>query len=102
MEFLKSKQEVLYLSRSVAALKKGVRIALVQYKDGSAAYTRVLDTQGALLASQQRLFNARATAITSLIAAYKALGGGWIPENVEDFEIEAAVIPSEDAPVQKR
>jgi len=77
--FLKAKEEVVYLTRAATAAKKAMGIANDQYKEGTADYSRVLNAQTAVLHTQQRLTQARASVVTNLIAIYKALGGGWEP-----------------------
>ncbi len=87
--FLKAKQQALYLARSVAAAQKGTTIALDQYKEGTADYSRVLNTQTALLHAEQRLAAVRADVVTNLVALYKALGGGWQNGNADSFVSQA-------------
>lgn len=83
--FLKAQQQVVYLRRSVAASKRAVGVVVDQYRDGTASYDRVIDSQRSLLVSQTRLLGARADVLTNLIAVYKGLAGGWIPPNVKGF-----------------
>ncbi len=83
--FLKAKQQVLYLSRASAAASKAAKIALDQYRQGTADYSRVLNTETVVLHTQQRLTQVRADVVTNLIAVYKALGGGWQPANSGPF-----------------
>lgn len=85
VSFLKAKQQVVYLRRSVAAARRAESVVLDQYRDGTASYDRVLDSQRQLLLSQSRLLAARADVLTNLIAVYKGLAGGWIPPNVKGF-----------------
>jgi outer membrane protein TolC len=87
--FLKAKQQALYLARAVEASRKASRVALAQYEDGTADYSRVLNTQTALLRSEQRLAAVRADVVTNLIAVYKGLGGGWQPANERPFLAQA-------------
>ncbi|MCP4383115.1 MAG: efflux transporter outer membrane subunit [Hyphomicrobiales bacterium] len=87
--FLKAKQQALYLSRAVEASRKASRVATQQYKDGTADYTRVLNTQTTLLRSEQRLAAVRADVVVNLIAVYKGLGGGWQPANQRPFVKQA-------------
>ena len=61
----------------MTAAQNAVKISLVQYREGSVDYQRVLDAQRTLLESQNKLTDTRSSAATSLIALYKALGGGW-------------------------
>lgn len=87
--FLKAKQQVLYLARASIAAEKAVGIALDQYQQGTADYSRVLNTQTVLLHTEQRLAAVRAAVLTNLIAVYKGLGGGWQPANLGPFISEA-------------
>ncbi len=75
--FLKSKQQVVFLTRSVRASQRAQRISLLEYQAGTVSFNRVLDNQVSLLRSEQRLASVRADAVTNLVALYKALGGGW-------------------------
>jgi NodT family efflux transporter outer membrane factor (OMF) lipoprotein len=75
--FVRGRQRVEFLNAGVAAAERSVELALIQYRDGAADYTRVLNTQQALVAQQDELTAARGEVVRSLIAAFKALGGGW-------------------------
>lgn len=75
--FLRTQEQVVYLQKAVTASEQAVDLALVQYRQGASDYTRVLNTQTALLAQQDALTAARGQVVSSLIATYKALGGGW-------------------------
>lgn len=75
--FVRGRQRVDFLTDGVAAADRSVELALIQYRDGTADYTRVLTTQEALVAQQDALTAARGDVVRSLITAYKALGGGW-------------------------
>ncbi len=81
--FLRSKQEAVYLRRSVRAARSSVGEVEAQYQDGTASYNRVVDAQRSLLLAETRLIAAQANVLTNLIAVYKGLGGGWVPENVK-------------------
>jgi hypothetical protein len=59
------------------AAERAVDLALTQYRDGVTSYTTVLDTQRVQLLVQDTLVRARGKVALNLIAAYKALGGGW-------------------------
>lgn len=83
--FVRSKQQVVYLSRAVAASKRAEGEVLTQYQDGTASYDRVIDAQRSLLDSEARLLVARANVLTNLISVYKGLAGGWVPPNVKGF-----------------
>ena len=62
---------------SVEAAQRSADIALAQYREGATDYQRVVDAQRQLLAQQNNLANASSSVATSVIALYKALGGGW-------------------------
>lgn len=75
--FLREQVRVRSLQRSVAATQRAVDLALLQYEQGLIDYQRVLDTQRALVNQQDTLAESRGNVALSLIAVYKALGGGW-------------------------
>jgi NodT family efflux transporter outer membrane factor (OMF) lipoprotein len=75
--FLRTREQLGYLKNSVAASQRAVDIALLQYQEGAADYTRVLNTQEALFREQEREVTSRGEAVGNVIALYKALGGGW-------------------------
>ena len=52
-------------------------LARVRYENGASDFLQVLDAERTLLESEDRLARSRTEAATSLIAVYKALGGGW-------------------------
>src|SRR3984893_6593404 len=53
------------------------RIARTRYEGGMVDFLEVLDAERTQLAAEDRLAQVRTDAATSLIAVYKALGGGW-------------------------
>jgi outer membrane protein TolC len=62
---------------AVDAAKRALDIATVQYREGAVDFQRVLDAQREVLDQQNTLTHTRSDIATSLIALYKALGGGW-------------------------
>ena len=73
--------------KAVAAAQRSVDLAFSQYREGATDYERVLDAQRTLLAQQNTLAQTRSTVATSLIALYKALGGGW------EMRLEKPIVP---------
>ncbi len=65
------------LVNAVAAARRSNDLSLVRYQEGFSGYQRVLDAQQQLIAQQNRLVNSQGRAVQSLVALYKALGGGW-------------------------
>ena len=75
--FLRSKDQVGFLTDAVKASQRAVDLALLQYKEGIVDYTRVLNTQQSLLLQQENLVISQGDLPRYLIGVYKALGGGW-------------------------
>jgi NodT family efflux transporter outer membrane factor (OMF) lipoprotein len=75
--FLAAHEQVEFLADGAKASERAVELATIQYRDGVTDYTSVLDSQRFLLAQQDALTRARGRVAESLIAVYKALGGGW-------------------------
>ena len=89
--FLQADVRVRLLADSVTDARSAVETVLVQYRGGSVDYQRVLDAQRFLVQQQDRLTTTRGEVVVHLIAAHKALGGGWqirqgravLPDSVE-------------------
>lgn len=75
--FTRSREEERFLKESVAAAQRSVEISLLQYREGLVDYQRVLDSQRFLATQEERLTDVNGRVSTDLVAAYKALGGGW-------------------------
>ena len=75
--YLHAMKEVEFLTLSVKAAERSVKVALIQYRDGVTNYTTVLRTQEVLVAQQDNLTRTRGVVTGDLILLYKALGGGW-------------------------
>jgi hypothetical protein len=52
-------------------------LSTIRYREGFSDFQRVLDSQQALFTQQQRYITAQSATVRSLVALYKALGGGW-------------------------
>jgi NodT family efflux transporter outer membrane factor (OMF) lipoprotein len=72
-----SQREVAALSEAVTAAERSVELAMDQYIQGAAPYTRVLNTQQFLTLQQDFLTSSRGDVCRNLIGLYRALGGGW-------------------------
>lgn len=83
--FLGSQKQVVSLTQSVEAAQRAVGLAEQQYRGGIADYTRVLNTQDFLTEEQSRLVATRGEVTLSLIAIYRALGGGWEIRESQDL-----------------
>lgn len=83
--FLRGQEQAQFLGQAVAAARRSVDIALLQYMEGLVDYQRVLDTQRVLARQQDLLTAVTGTVATDLISTYKALGGGWQIRIGQDF-----------------
>jgi len=63
--------------QGAAAASRSLELASAQYREGFADFQRVLDAQQLLLQQQDGYLVSRGNAVGSLVALYKALGGGW-------------------------
>ena len=87
--FVRSQEQAKYLAESVVSARRSVDLAVIQYRDGAADYTRVLNTQQSLLSQQERETSARGDIARNLVGMYRALGGGWQLREGNDFVPEA-------------
>lgn len=77
ISFLQGQDAAGLLAEAVTASARSVRLALRQYRAGTADFQRVIDAQRVLLDQEDRLVVVRGSVVTSLVGVYRALGGGW-------------------------
>jgi NodT family efflux transporter outer membrane factor (OMF) lipoprotein len=75
--FLNAQDAIAPNQKALATAQRALELAISQYREGSADYQRVLDSEHSLLQQQQSLTQASSSIATNLVALYKALGGGW-------------------------
>jgi len=75
--FLRTQEQAQHLDLSVAAAARTVQITEEQYTQGAVDFTAVYLFQTTLTEQQDELAVARGDIALSLIAVYRALGGGW-------------------------
>jgi NodT family efflux transporter outer membrane factor (OMF) lipoprotein len=85
VSFLQTKEEVTYLDESVQAYARSVELSQIQYREGLTDFQRVLDSQRFLAQEQDLLAETRGLETQSLVAVYKALGGGWEMREGKEF-----------------
>lgn len=83
--YTEARKQVTFYQRSVEASRRAADIAVDQYRDGIADYSRILNTQTALLRSQSNLIQARQQVSSNLVSVYKGLGGGWQIRQNQEF-----------------
>lgn len=75
--FAKTGEQIALLEGSVKAAQRSLNIATIQYREGLTDFERVLDSQRVFFSQQDLLVTSRGNLTQSLIALYKAMGGGW-------------------------
>jgi len=68
------------LQRTVDASKRSVKLSTNLYKQGLVDFQNVLDAQRDLFNFENQLAAARGNSAVNFIRLYKALGGGWNPD----------------------
>jgi NodT family efflux transporter outer membrane factor (OMF) lipoprotein len=76
-DFATFRAQVDILRDAVQAARRSLDIANIQYREGLVGFERVLDSQRSLFSQQERLVSTQGGVTQSLIAVYKAMGGGW-------------------------
>lgn len=71
------------LERAAAAARQTLELATDLYREGLTDFQGILDAQRSLFAYEGAVAEARGTASTNLVRLYKALGGGWDPDEVD-------------------
>jgi NodT family efflux transporter outer membrane factor (OMF) lipoprotein len=77
VRFLRSQERARSLEASVKAAARTREITFNQYRQGAVEFTAVFLAESQLAQGQDRLAAAQGDVARSLIALYRALGGGW-------------------------
>jgi outer membrane protein TolC len=71
------------------------RIARARYESGAEEFISVLDAQNGMLTAGSSLVQTRLERLNSVVALFKALGGGWSEEgDMERLRDELAGLPA--------
>ena len=73
----RDRDQLLHAEDAARASATAARLAEIRYKGGMVDFLSVLDADRTQLQTEDALAQSRTEAATSLIAVYKALGGGW-------------------------
>jgi multidrug efflux system outer membrane protein len=73
----RARDRLVQLTAAAQESDSAAQIARARYEGGLVGFLDVLDAERAQLQAQDQLAQSRTDAATSLIAVYKALGGGW-------------------------
>jgi len=79
--FENNRQRLDSLNQAASAADNAFELARNQYSAGLIDFQRVLDTQRTALTVQDNIATTQGDRLTALVQLYKALGGGWTPEN---------------------
>ncbi len=83
--YLKAQERSEALAASTEAARKALAYAVEQYRGGISDFTTVIVGEQALLAEQDSFVTTLGTISASLVAVYRALGGGWQIREGADF-----------------
>ncbi|MFT3929118.1 MAG: efflux transporter outer membrane subunit [Spongiibacteraceae bacterium] len=77
VSYRETRKQLDYLQASANASARATQLAHLRFENGSSDFLDVLDVERTQLETDASFARARTNAATSLIALYKALGGGW-------------------------
>lgn len=80
----KEQERGIALQRAVDSNREAVEIAIKLYAEGHTDFLNVINAQRSLLSTEDALAQSRRNISTAIIALYKAIGGDWSLEPVED------------------
>jgi len=86
--YLKAHDQARSLGESVAAAQRSLELSLIQYREGTTDFNRVLDSLDFQFQQQDAFSATIGDVATNLIVMYKALGGGYQAggeRNVADY-----------------
>ena len=86
--YLKAHDRAMSLGESVVAAERSLELSLIQYREGTTDFDRVLDSLDFQFKQQDAFSATIGDVATNLIVMYKALGGGYEAggaRNVEDY-----------------
>jgi len=89
--YLRTQDEVGFLTKSVEAATRSVELSMIQYQEGMVDYQRVLDTQRFQSQEQSLLTETQGSVTLNFIALFKALGGGWQIREGKEFVPEETI-----------
>ena len=75
--YLATLDNIEMLKKVIEQSRKSLELSVDLYKSDLSAFSNVVDAQMRLLENQNSLVAAQGKALTSLVALYQALGGGW-------------------------
>lgn len=86
VDYGQQQQRLAYLKAQAAASRHATELARDRYQEGAVDFLVLLDAEREQLAAEDAVASARTSSYTSLVAIYKALGGGWETPDTEVAE----------------
>lgn len=74
----RTREQLVHSADAAQASAVAASLARARYEGGLVDFLAVLDAERTQLEAEDRLAQSRTQAATSLVALYKALGGGWV------------------------
>jgi multidrug efflux system outer membrane protein len=74
----KSREQLVVLGQEVDSLKTYARLARLRFEGGYTSYIEVLDAERSLFNAQLSYTQTNGVVYESVVALYKAMGGGWV------------------------
>lgn len=81
-----------FLNEAASATDIAVELVTTQYENGLTDFNNVLDMQRALFDQQSKLVSSQSDSLRSIVALYKALGGGWEPPSDMEMDEDAVSV----------
>ena len=78
----KTAEQRLLLEQTVAASERALELASARYREGYADFQRVLDAQRVVFSQADRKLQNDGAHLSATVALFKALGGGWRPDQL--------------------
>ncbi|MDP0497327.1 MAG: efflux transporter outer membrane subunit [Verrucomicrobiota bacterium JB024] len=76
------------LDQAAQAAESAVELVSIQYDSGLTNFNNVLDTERSLYEQQNSLISSQTDSLRSIVALYKAIGGGWNSADAPDLKGE--------------
>ncbi|MDP1615052.1 MAG: TolC family protein, partial [Methylococcales bacterium] len=83
--YIEAKKTEEFLTTANQSAIKSTKLAIIRYREGENDYTTVLDAERQQLRVQTSLTQAQGAIPGTLVALYRALGGGWQVRNCNDI-----------------
>ena len=89
--FLKSKEQLAFVTESAANSRRSLELSTIQYREGAVDFLRVDIAAATVTEQEDNQASIEGLVASNLISAYKALGGGWELRVGNEFVPQATV-----------